>query len=256
MPIREGKGKWARSRSLRDSKAKKHHPLNFKLRSVASHHVVSCDTLSRLSEARQQQIVRKGYDVNHQKNLVVLPTVDEISCQYSVPLHKSGHIDSDLIAHYDDRTGEEVEADLASLATNPVTEESVKEDVQLLNGALGYHKVVAKKLALRLKSINCDTLPKSYIDTIDDVSIEILGDIASFDLLLISKGKLMEEGDKGCVRCIKKGVRHTHYTKRFRSLFKLKKRVPEQETVDAFSYIPGKYRLMSVREQSQIITKQ
>ncbi|MCF7478860.1 hypothetical protein L3V32_19390 [Vibrio sp. J2-4] len=175
---------------------------------------------------------------------------------YSVPLHKSGHTDSDLIALYEDRTGDEVEADLASLATNPVTEEPVKEDGQSLNGAFGYHKVVAKKLALRLKSINCDTLPKSYIDTIDDVSIEILGDIASFDLLLISKGKLMEEGDKGCVRCIKKGVRHTHYTKRFRSLFKLKKRVPEQETVDAFSYIPGKYRLMSVREQSQIITKQ
>ncbi|MGR3986830.1 hypothetical protein [Vibrio harveyi] len=92
-----------------------------------------------------------------------------------------------------------------------ITEESVIEDVQSLNGALGYHKVVAKKLALRLKSINCDTLPKSYIDTIDDVSIEILGDIASFDLLLISKGKLMEEGDKGCVRCIKKvsGIRIT-----------------------------------------------
>ncbi len=255
MPIREGKGKWARSNSLRDSKAKKHHPLNFKLRSVASHHVVSCDTLSRLSEARQQQIVRKGYDVNHQKNLVILPTVDEISCQYSVPLHKSGHIDSDLIAHYEDRTGEEVEAELASLATNPATENAVKEDVQSLNGALGYHKVVAKKLALRLKSINCDTLPKSYIDTIDDVSARILANIASFDLLLISKGKLMEEGDKGCARCIKKGVRHTHYTKRSRSLFKLKKRVPDQPDVDAFCYLTGKARLFNVREQTRMAKK-
>ncbi|WP_299132358.1 AHH domain-containing protein [uncultured Vibrio sp.] len=250
MPIREGKGKWARSSSLRDSKAKKHHPLNFKLRSVASHHVVSCDTLSRLSEARQQQ------DVNHQKNLVILPTVDEISCQYSVPLHKSGHTDSDLIAHYEERTGEEVEVELASLAPAPASRESIQEDVVSLNAALGYHKVVAKKLAFRLKSINCDTLPKNYIETIDDVSIEIISDIASFDLLLISRGKLMEEGDKGCARCIKKSVRHTHYTKRFRSLFKLKKRVPEQVTVDSFSYIPGKYRLMSVREQSKIITKQ
>ena len=255
MPIREGKGKWARSNSLRDSKAKKHHPLNFKLSSVASHHVVSCDTLSRLSEARQQQIVRKGYDVNHQKNLVILPTVDEISCQYSVPLHKSGHIDSDLIAHYEDRTGEEVEAELASLATNPATENAVIEDVQSLSGALGYHKVVAKKLALRLKSINCDTPPKSYIDTIDDVSIGILVDIASFDLLLISKGKLMEEGDKGCARCIKKSVRHTHYTKRFRSLFKLKKRVPDQPVEDAFCYMPGKARLLNVREQTRMAKK-
>lgn len=65
----------------------------------------------------------------------------------------------------------------------------------------------------------------------------------------------MEEDAEGCDRCMKKGIRHTHYTKRFRSIFRLKKRIPEQVTVDAFCYKPGKYRLLSIREQVKAISK-
>ncbi len=57
MPIRENEGRWSRG-NLRDSTVKNKHPLNFKLNAVASHHVVSCNTLDKLSTEKKRTKAR------------------------------------------------------------------------------------------------------------------------------------------------------------------------------------------------------
>ncbi len=254
MPIRENKGKWDRG-NLRDSKVKAKHPLNFKMKSVASHHIISCDTLEKLSTSRKRQIIRKGYDVNHQKNLVILPMIDQISCQFMVPLHKSGHKDHEIIRIYGERTGEEPESEMDSLledeknAPEENQDQVLVSDLASLGSALGYHKIVAQKLAFKLKSISCDTSPRKYIDEIDDVSLDVLGDISSFDLLLIFKGKDMEEDEVGCSVCQEINDRHVHYNKRKVTFLNLIKPIPKQSVVNSFCYKGNKIRLLNVREQ-------
>ncbi len=256
MPIRENEGKWSRSSSLRDSAAKKAHPLNFKFRAVASHHIISCEALSKLSTARQDQIIRKGYNVNHQKNLVILPMNDQIACQYNMPLHKSNHTDSDIIQQYQERTGEEAIDDLTNLdlidKNTASNLDMLTNDISSLNVLSGYHKVVARKLALGLKNINCDTTPKLYIGTIDDIATEILGDIASFDLLLISKGKNGEDGEIGCSICQKNKIRNPHWKEKNQAIFKFNKKIPTSSEVESFSFLGSRVRLLNIREQIKI----
>ncbi len=120
---------------------------------------------------------------------------------------------------------------------------------------MGYHKIVAQKLAFKLKSISCDTSPRKYIDKIDDVSIDVLGDISSFDLLLIFKGKYMEEDGVGCSVCQEKNERHVHYSQRKITFLNLRKPVPKQSVVDSFCYKGSKVRLLNVREQNKLINK-
>jgi len=249
MPIREDEGRWSRSSSLRDSKAKKAHPLNFKFRAVASHHIVSCESLSRLSEDRQNQIVRKGYNVNHQKNLVILPMNDQIACQYNMPLHKSNHADSEIIAQYEERTGEDNVSDLSEIIVGEMDDGMLEADISTLNALFGYHKVVAKKLALKLKLISCDTKPRQYIDKIDDVSIDVLSDITAFDLLLILKGKEMEADEDGCLICQKKNKRKEHWKDAHRAILKLNKVIPTPSAVNSFCFKGDRIRLLSIREQ-------
>ena len=249
MPIRENEGKWSRSSSLRDSTAKKAHPLNFTYRAVASHHIVSCESLSRLSKDRQNQIVRKGYNVNHQENLVILPMNDQISCQYNIPLHKSNHTDSEIITQYEERTGEDNVSDLSEIIVGEMDDGMLEADISTLNALLGYHKVVAKKLALKLKSISCDTKPRQYIDKIDDVSTDILSDITAFDLLLILKGKNMEAGEGGCLICQEKNKRKKHWKIARRTIFKWNKTIPSPSTVESFCFMGDRIRLLSIREQ-------
>ncbi|MUK94779.1 hypothetical protein GNP80_20420 [Aliivibrio fischeri] len=258
MPIRENEGKWTRSSSLRDSTAKKAHPLNFKFRAVASHHIISCEALNKLSTARQDQIIKKGYNVNHQKNLVILPMNDQIACQYNMPLHKSNHTDSDIIQQYQERTGEEKVDDLTNvdlIDKNTVSDIGMlTNDISSLNVLTGYHKVIARKLALGLKQINCDTKPKLYIGIIDDVATEILGEIASFDLLLISKGKDVEDIDVGCSICQKNKIRKTHWKTKQQTQFKFDKKIPKKSEVESFSFLgEERIRLLNIREQINII---
>ncbi len=103
MGIIANEGRYIRAGSLRDSAVKRKHPLNFMSKAVASHHLISCEATRRLSDYRKKQISYEGYDVNHIKNLVILPMKERISCQYHIPLHMSGHTDNSIVTHYEEQ---------------------------------------------------------------------------------------------------------------------------------------------------------
>lgn len=249
MGIIANEGRYIRSKSLRDSAVKRKHPLNFMSKAVASHHLISCEATRRLSSYRRKQIQNKGYDVNHVKNLVILPMEKTISCHYYIPYHKSAHTSSRLISHYESKVHPElsVNSTLADLKKEADNEKDVKQkkilndDIDVVDILGGYHKIVAVKLVRALKGLNCDSDAKKFVDTLDNLSAKIVNDISKYRLLLIEKGKYMEKGQSGCDICQSHGV-NTHRV-HFDSLDK----APTYESVKAFCY-KGK-RLKTVYQQ-------
>ncbi len=72
-------------------------------------------------------------------------------------------------------------------------------DLNVLDELSGYHKIVGVKLARVLKGLPCGA--EDFVKKLDELSIEIVGDISRYDLLLISRGKFMEEKKGGCRLC-------------------------------------------------------
>ncbi|MEZ8348719.1 AHH domain-containing protein [Vibrio splendidus] len=207
MGIRENEGRYIRSRSLRDSAVKKKHPLNFMNRAVASHHIISCDATRRLSSYRRKQITYKGYDVNHLWNLVILPMQDKIACHYQMPLHRSSHKDNAIVTHYEKSLGVSIaglqsKLDQEMLAENDREKKKVLEDdIAVIDVLNGYHKVVGVKLARALKGLSCRTNKERFTAKLDDLSIDILGEISRNKLLLLQRGAHFAPGESGCEMC-------------------------------------------------------
>ncbi|GAA5648258.1 AHH domain-containing protein [Vibrio proteolyticus] len=247
MGIRENEGRYVRSRSLRDSAVKRKHPLNFMSRAVASHHIISCEATRRLSSYRRKQITYKGYDVNHTWNLVILPMEDRISCHYRIPLHKSGHKDEAIITHYEKSLGMSISGLRGELETEASKESDthkqkiLEDDIGVIDVLNGYHKIVGVKLARALKGLTCKTNKEEYSETLDDLSIEILGEISRDKLLLIHRGKHFAKGASGCEDCQEPGAR----TKR--KHFGPLDNAPKKSKVKKFCYIGN--RLKTVKEQ-------
>ncbi|WP_049846766.1 AHH domain-containing protein [Vibrio sp. VPAP30] len=247
MGIIENEGRYIRSKSLRDSAVKRKHPLNFMDRSVASHHIISCEATRRLSSYRRKQITYKGYDVNHPWNLVILPMKDRIACHFKMPLHKSGHKDEGIITHYERSLGVSL-AGLQSELVDEASQESsqdkrkiLADDVSVIDVLSGYHKIVGVKLARALKGLTCKTSKEGFSSALDDLSIEILGEISRDKLLLIRRGKDFAKNKAGCEICQTPGSN----TKRVH--FGPLDKAPSLAKVRVFCYA-GR-RLKTVKEQ-------
>ncbi|EPS3429388.1 AHH domain-containing protein [Vibrio alginolyticus] len=209
MGIIKDKGRWERS-SLSNSKVKSlrnKHPLNFQTYSMAAHHLISCEVAKKLSSIRKKQIVYKGYDINYLYNLVLLPTIDQVSCQYNVPLHKSGHTDRRLEEYFQRESGKNLESELSELESD-LKQEADADKSKLLAGDLsmvasvrGYHKVVGSMLAKTLKNLDCDTEAQEYVDSLDELSIDIADLLGCHKLHLISRGRHLTPSGKGCHMC-------------------------------------------------------
>ncbi|MHC6526980.1 AHH domain-containing protein [Vibrio proteolyticus] len=250
MGIRTDEGRYVRSKSLRDSAIKRKHPLNFMPRAVASHHLISCEATRRLSSYRRKQITNKGYDVNHIKNLVILPMKEEISCQYYIPFHLSAHTDEQLVTHYESKVGPKSHlSNMMSKLEKGLVEENddnqrkiLKDDIEAIKDVLGgYHRIIGVRLARVLKGLNCNTDEIEYAAKLDNLSLKIVGDISKFRLLLIERGKYMKKGQPGCNTCRKP----SSITDRVH--FEHSDNAPTYELVKSFCY-SGK-RLKIIYEQ-------
>ncbi|EGR3362314.1 hypothetical protein DMN80_05060 [Vibrio parahaemolyticus] len=247
MGIRENEGRYVRSRSLRDTAVKKKHPLNFMDRAVASHHIISCEATRRLSSYRRKQITYKGYDVHHTWNLVILPMQDKIACQYKLPLHSSSHKDSGIVTHYEKSMGVSVSGLQSELKSEVLNESDqlkkkiFEDDVAVIDVLSGYHKVVGVKLARTLKGLNCKTNKERFTAKLDDLSIDILGEISRNKLLLIQRGANFLPGKSGCETCSEPNAKTN------RVHFNSQDNAPSTIEVKAFCY-SGR-RLKTIKEQ-------
>ncbi len=243
MSIQKSKGRWRRS-SLSNSKVKEKrekHPLNFQPYSVAAHHLISCEVAQKLSSIRKDQIVYKGYDINYLYNLVLLPTIDQISCQYCVPLHKSGHTDHLLEEYFQQETDSDLDGDLLSLRSDTGSEidlfksQMLVDDLSVVENVSGYHKIVASMLAKTLKSLDCDTNAQDYVDRLDELSIDIADLLGRHKLHLISRGRHLSPAGSGCHFCrsSKTNQPRKHYEVGDKSF---RKPVPTKSEVKSFCF--------------------
>ncbi|MUK37776.1 AHH domain-containing protein [Aliivibrio fischeri] len=246
MSIQKRKGKWERSSLGHIDSKRKAHPLNFKAKSIAAHHLISCEVASKLSSIRKKQIKYKGYDINHPYNLVFLPMIDQISCQYNVPLHKSGHTDSKLEAYYAEQSGSNINDEVSNLIserdkeTNENKLSLLQGDIDMLNNLKGYHRIVGSMLAKTLKSLDCDDNSDDFVDSLDELSFDIATKLGRFQLHLISRGRHMQSGQDGCHYCRQDGNRNKHYH--------VTDNIPTQDYVKEYCY--KGLRLYTVQEKA------
>ncbi|MGR6779969.1 AHH domain-containing protein [Moritella viscosa] len=218
MAIQKNKGRWKRSSLSKIKTKRENHPLNFQAKAIAAHHLISCDVAAKLSSTRKKQIVYKGYDINYPFNLVFLPMMDQSACHYEVPLHKSGHTDRKIEEFYSEKKGSTIDSDISELEANLHKETDkdkstiLQDDINMVSHLKGYHRVVGSMLAKVLKNLDCDDNKDDFVDTLDELSIEIAAEIGRFKLHLISRGRHMESNQKGCSYCRKANARHDHYS--------------------------------------------
>jgi len=105
-----------------------------------------------------------GYNINHQKNGVMLPYFMELACQLHVPIHRSNH-----------------SAGRAEGATYP---KKIKRNL--------------RKMAADIKTgVYCDN-PKALIDKLNRYSLRVLKKIDSFHWTITADGTDYKMGNKGC----------------------------------------------------------
>lgn len=93
------------------------HKLNFKSGALAGHHLISNSVVKNLSETRKLQLVRKGWSINHGYNVVLLPAIPSIACQYDMPCHETGtfHTEPVLFSDFYSNKSVKKRSDLKSI---------------------------------------------------------------------------------------------------------------------------------------------
>ncbi len=105
-----------------------------------------------------------GYDINHQKNGVMLPYFMALACQLHVPVHRSNHS--------------------AGRAEGEKYPDQIQFDL--------------RKIAKDIKAGKyCDN-PKALIDELDDYSLQILKKIDTFRWTITADGQDYKLGNNGC----------------------------------------------------------
>lgn len=133
------------------------HPLNLKSGALDAHHIISDMVVNSLATFRTLQMQRKGWSMNHGINLVLLSSDEEICCYYETPQHSSGHTDSSISNSFYGTKARMLKE------SSKIKDKGLKKSI---DSTIGYHKVVAIKLALTLNKLNCDTDYLIYVDEI------------------------------------------------------------------------------------------
>ena len=80
------------SKNIFKSKKIEDHPWYTGKRSLEAHHLVNKNALSTKTDAAWADICfRFGYDINHKKNGIMLPSTKELACQLFVQRHRGKH---------------------------------------------------------------------------------------------------------------------------------------------------------------------
>ncbi|WP_299022832.1 AHH domain-containing protein [uncultured Photobacterium sp.] len=182
------------------------HLLNFKSHALAGHHLISNNVVSKLSTSRRKQFGNKGWSINNGFNVVLLPALSEIACHYEMPCHEIStyHMEEEIVSDfYSPRTKTYDNLGNGSLALDISKLNPEDMDVVKHKKVKGYHKVVAIKLGLTLKDLNCKTKYKIYVNRLDNFSLRVLDWLSKFKLLLTPNGRIYHKKSNpcGCGKC-------------------------------------------------------
>ncbi len=145
-------------------KAKEDHPWFTKPFSLQAHHLVCSESMD--DDDWYGYCQKFGYDINHENNGVMLPSLMELACQIGVALHRGNHSKGwadDLHLSYPDAVKKKLRG--------------IKQDIE--------------------KGKYCDN-PRGLVEKLDKLSLSILNKVDSFSWTLTSDGKDYQTGKVGC----------------------------------------------------------
>lgn len=193
------------------------HPLKKTISNIklATHHIISVRSTETLAKVRKDLLKYKAYNVNHPKNLVTLPTEKKVCCHYAIPRHTSGHTGKNIEVDYGFNEASEINqlTALHKNETDSVSKEeaTVDDDMHKFNELLAYHKICRMKLSnkIKLNKLNCKSKPEKVVNSLDELSTELLLEISLFKLNLFNGGKYYKKNESGCrqsdnIKCSRK----------------------------------------------------
>ncbi|WP_333003414.1 AHH domain-containing protein [Vibrio coralliilyticus] len=163
---------------------------------LVPHHIISVSSLNYINK-RYKNILRKSlYNVNHPKNLLLVPSIEAMSCELKVPFHIGNHREWGTVDNA--IPGENIEKIKVSNKGKEVAE--------------GYHFLVngkvrkeIKKLIKKCRNYKCQEI----VDTMDNLSKSINYDITYGKIKLNQSGEKYLSSGLGCgsEKC---GINRTH----------------------------------------------
>ncbi|EGQ7677650.1 AHH domain-containing protein [Vibrio parahaemolyticus] len=155
---------------------------------LAPHHIVSISSLNYINKNYKKILSRSLYNVNHPKNILLLPAqIEAMACELRVPYHIGNH-----------REWGTVDALIPKENVKKIKEKNRGTDI-----AEGYHFLVNGKVRKEIKKImkKCkDYKCQEIVDAIDNLSKTISNDITVGSIKLNKNGAEFLDDGLGCGR--------------------------------------------------------
>ncbi len=161
---------------------------------LTPHHLISISSLTYINKKYRVILTRSLYNVNHPKNILLLPNIERMACELRVPVHRGNHMEWGTV-------------------DNLIPQENIdkiKSQPNYKSGmSKGYHFVVSgkvrkeiKKLIKKCKNYKCQQI----VDVMDNLSKVICSDLADEKIKVNKSGSDYLPNGCGCGSC--NGDRH------------------------------------------------
>ncbi len=159
------------------------------LEQLTPHHLISISSLDYINKKYRVILTRSFYNVNHPKNILLLPNKKQMSCELRVPVHKGNHTEWGTV-------------------DNLIPQENIdkiKSQPNYKSGmSKGYHFVISgkvrkeiKKLIKKCKNYKCQQI----VDVMDNLSKVICSDLADEKIKVNKSGSDYLPNGCGCGSC-------------------------------------------------------
>lgn len=179
---------------------------------MQAHHLITNASLKK-RQKYQALIYMLGYNINHRNNGVLLPSIMEIACTFSVPLHKGTHIGTFILKKKIVSNKKNVEHASKKEEIIPLfSAYNVEDELAILNYEKHINDLVTKVCEKYIIKLICgenkDNEPevknnfieisKKFIISMDRFSLFIFRKVRDFKWTITSDGFTYSPGNIGC----------------------------------------------------------
>ncbi|EJG0990091.1 AHH domain-containing protein [Vibrio parahaemolyticus] len=160
------------------------------VRILTPHHIISISSLDFINKTYRKILRESCYNVNHPKNLLLIPSKDTLACELRVPHHTTNHASWSTVDNL-----------IPSKNIDKIITENSSKEI-----SKGYHFMVCGKVRKEIKKIvkKCKNYKcQEILDRMDDLSKTINFDITIGKLKVSPNGNnFLPQGDScGSVNC-------------------------------------------------------
>lgn len=172
---------------------------NKSIKMLIPHHLISISSLDYINKRYKKVLLKNSYNVNHPKNLLLLPGVPSLACELKVPRHEGNHTSWTTVQ--------------SIIPEENI--EKIKDENKGKDFSKGYHFYVSSKVRKEIKKLlkKCKNIKnREVVDKVDSLSKILAKEISTGRLLLHPGSERYFIGGEGCSSsCKVKNRSHNFY---------------------------------------------